>query len=90
MGLSAEELAGIDALLGAPDVDARAPAMIRQRFPRLSITRCDPSDMSAETPFREYERFDLYLVNGSGHCWRLTENLHEATGLVVVARRPVA
>ncbi len=90
MGLSAEELAGIDALLGAPDADAQAPARIRQRFPRLSITRCDPSDLGAETPFREYQRFDLYLVDGGGHCWRLTENPDEATGLVVVARRPVA
>ncbi len=90
MGLSAEELAGIDALLGAPGPDTQAPALIRQRFPRLSITRCDPSDLGGETPFREYERFDLYLVDGSSHCWRLTENPHEATGLVVVARRPVA
>ncbi len=90
MGLSAEELAGIDALLGSPDADANAVAAIRHQFPRLSITRCDPSDLGAETPFREYERFDLHLVDGSSHCWRLTENLDEATGLVVVARRPVA
>ncbi len=90
MGLSAEELAGIDALLGAADADAQAPARIRQRFPRLSITRCDPSDMGGEAPFREYKRFDLYLVDSSSHCWRLTENLDEATGLVVVGRRPVA
>ena len=90
MGMSAEDLAAIDALLGALDADGEAPARIRQRFPRLSITRCDPSDMGAEKPFREYERFDLYLVDGSSHCWRLTENMDEATGLVVVARRPVA
>lgn len=90
MGLSAEELAGIDALLGATDADALAVAAIRQRFPRLSITRCDPSDLNDETPFRDYERFDLYLVDGSSHCWRLTQNEAEATGLVVVALRPVA
>ncbi len=90
MGLSAEDLAGIDALLGAPDADAHAVSAIRRQFPRLSITRCDPSDMSDETPFREYPRFDLYLVDGGGHCWRLTEKLAEATGLVVVARRSVA
>ena len=87
MGLSAEELAGIDALLGGPDADAEAPVRLRQTFPRLSITRCDPSDLGAETPFREYERFDLYLVDGGSHCWRLTADPEEATGLVVVARR---
>ncbi len=90
MGLSADELAGIDALLGAPDADAQAVAAIRQRFPRLSLTRCDPSDLADEMPFRGYERFDLYLVDGGGHCWRLTQKPAEATGLVVVARRPVA
>ncbi len=90
MGLSAEELAGIDALLGAPDATAQALVSIRERYPKLSITQCSSSEVDTETPFREYQRFDLYLVDGSSHCWRLTQNLYEATGLVVVARRPVA
>ncbi len=90
MGLSAEDLAGIDALLGAPEADAQALASIRQVFPKLSITQCGSSEVDTETPFREYPRFDLYLVDGGGHCWRLTENPDEATGLVVVARRRVA
>jgi hypothetical protein len=42
--------------------------------------------VSAETPFREYARFDLHLVDGGSHCWRLTSDPAEATGLVVVAR----
>jgi hypothetical protein len=90
MALTAEDLAGIDALLGAADADARALAAIRERFPKLSITQCSRSEVDAETPFREFPRFDLYLVDGGGHCWRLTQNPAEASGLVVVARRPVA
>ena len=90
MALSAEDLAGIEALLGAPDANAQALARLRERFPKLSITECSSSEVDAETPFREYPRFDLYLVDGGGHCWRLTQNPGEATGLVVVARRPVA
>ena len=86
MGLNAEDLAGIDAVLGAPGAGAEAAASIRQRFPRLSVTRCDPSDLGGETPFREYERFDLYLVDGSSHCWQLTAKPEEATGLVIVQR----
>lgn len=89
MALNAEDLAIIEELLGAPDADAPAIAAIRQRFPKLSLTRCDPSDMDAETPFRQFARFDLHLVNGGGHCWRLTAAPEEATGLVVV-RRSVA
>ena len=90
MGLSAEQLAEIEALLEAPDANAKALGAIRERFPKLSITQCSASEVDAESPFRTYERFDLYLVDGSNHCWRLTENLDVATGLVVVARRAVA
>ncbi len=90
MGLSAEDLAGIDALLGASEATAQALACIRERFPKLSITQCSSSEVDTETPFREYRRFDLYLVDCSSHCWRLTQNPDEATGLVVVARRAVA
>ncbi len=90
MGLTSEDLAEIDALLGASGADAQALASIRERFPRLSLTQCSPSEVDAETAFREYARFDLYLVDGGGHCWRLTQNPAEATGLVVVARRSVA
>jgi hypothetical protein len=90
MALTAEDLAGIDALLGASDANAQALTSIRERFPKLSLTQCSRSEVDTETPFREYARFDLYLVDGGGHCWRLTQNPAEATGLVVVARRPVA
>ena len=88
MGLSTEDLAGIDAVLRASHAGSEAAASIRQRFPRLSVTRCDPSDLGGETPFREYERFDLYLVDGSSHCWQLTSKPEEATGLVIVPRPP--
>jgi hypothetical protein len=83
MGLSAENLAEIDALLAAPGVVAQALAKLRERFPGLSVTRVDASDLSLETPFRQYERFDLYLVDGSNHCWSLTDNPGNATGVAV-------
>jgi hypothetical protein len=90
MSLSSEDLAGIDALLGVADANAEALGSIKERFPKLSITQCSRSEVDTETPFKEYPRFDLHLVDGGGHCWRLTQNPAEATGLVVVARRPVA
>lgn len=84
MGLSANDLVQIEALLAAPGAQAQALALLRQSFPRLSLTRCDPSDLGDERPFRAFGRFELHLVDGTDHCWRLTSDPERATGLVVV------
>jgi hypothetical protein len=86
MALSVEDLAFIDVVLAPEDADASVFAAIRQRFPHLSFTRCDPQDVDSETPARRYSRWDLYLVDGSEHCWRLTADPARATGLVVAPR----
>jgi hypothetical protein len=83
MGLRAEDIAEIDTLLAAPGGAAQAFAMLRERFPGLSVTRVDASDLSLETPFRCYEGFDLYLVDGSNHCWTLTDSPGDATGVAI-------
>ena len=85
MSLSAEDIAEAGALLEASGTAADAVQKLRARFPGLSVTRVDASDLGMETPFRQYERFDLFLVDGSSHCWSLTENPEQATGLVVAA-----
>jgi len=87
MALSAGDLLEIDALLATPDADAGALETLRRRFPGLSLTRCEASDVDAERPFREYRRFNLYLVHAADHCWRLTSDPARATGLVVAPHR---
>lgn len=86
MGLTETDIAEIDALLGSPEADAGALALLRERFPKLSLTRADSSDLGMETPFRQYQMFDLYLVDGTSHCWSLTDKPDAATGLVIAAR----
>jgi hypothetical protein len=86
MALSAGDIVEIDALLGAADASPGTLAALRSRFPKLSLTRADPSDIGVETPFRKYKSFDLYLVDGSRHCWSLTNNPELTTGLVLVER----
>jgi hypothetical protein len=83
MGLSAGDIAEIDALLAAAGAAAQAFAKLRERFPGLSVTRVDASDLDLETPFRQYEGFDLYLVDGSNHCWSLTDSPGDATGVAI-------
>lgn len=87
MGLTADDILEIEGLLGAPEADAQMLVDLRSRFPKLSLTRCDASDMGIHVPFREFSRFSLYLVDGSDHCWRLTADPGHATGLVVVQHK---
>lgn len=63
-----------------------APGEFRRRFPGLSFTRCDAADLSEEPLFRRYARFDLYLVDGRSHCWRITSDPARATGVVIAGR----
>lgn len=86
MALTENDLAQLEALLGSAAVGENPLANFRQRFPGLSLTRCDASDMGGDKPFRTYPGFELYLVDGSNHCWRITGDPTIATGIVVAQR----
>jgi hypothetical protein len=85
MALGPNELLEIDQVLSAPDADARVVAQLRSRFPHLSWTRCDASDVT-ESPFRTYSRFDVHLVDRSDHCVQITADPSRATGIVLADR----
>jgi hypothetical protein len=85
--LNEDAMARIEAALSWQDADPSALAEFRRDFPALSLTRCAVSDLGVEQPFRQYQRFNLYLVDASEHCWRLTADPARATGLVV-AQKP--
>jgi hypothetical protein len=103
MAVSPDDLARIDTWLAPAQADdgrdaggratqgavaePPAPAEFRARFPGLTLTRCDVSDVGNEPPFREYPSFNLYLVDGADHCWKLTTEPARATGIVVARRR---
>ena len=89
MALGADELAAIDVLLAAESAgwDAGSSANFRRLFPGLSLTRCDASDMEAETPFRVYPGMSLFLVDASDHCWCLTSDPAQATGVVLARHK---
>jgi hypothetical protein len=85
MALDPDELKEIDGMLSAPDADARVVAQLRSRFPHLSWTRCDASDVT-ETPFRSYSRFEIHLLDRSDHCVGITADPERATGIVLAER----
>lgn len=87
MGLAAADIATLDALLGGDAADAAVLKSLREQLPGLSLTSCDASDIDQETPFRDYPRFSVYLIDGSAHCWKITDDPARATGLVVGRHR---
>jgi hypothetical protein len=88
MPLNDDAMVRIEAAIGRQDADSTALAGFRRDFPGLSLTRCDLSDLGVEEPFRQYPRFNLYLIDASEHCVHFTADPARATG-VVVAEKPL-
>ncbi len=86
-GLTAEKLGEIEALLADPSADASVFADFRQKFPGVSLTRCDASDVDVEHPYKEFPRFTLYLVSAINHCVSITRDPSVATGIIVVQNK---
>lgn len=85
MSLAADELQEIDRMLSAPEGGEAVVADLRRRFPHLSWTRCDASDVTEE-PFRVYQKFEIHLLDRSDHCVQITVDPERATGIVLAAR----
>lgn len=85
MAVSAEELTEIDRLLSTGDAEPSPLSELKRKFPHLSWTKCDASDV-IETPFRSYPQYDVHLLDGADHCVQVTAEPTRATG-VILARR---
>jgi hypothetical protein len=88
MTVNVDELREIDRMLSTPGEDAYTLAELRRRFPHLSWTRCDASDV-IEAPFRSYPVFDIHLLDSADHCSQITSDPARATG-IILARRSAA
>jgi hypothetical protein len=93
MGLS---LAGIDAITAEATqlyaAGTRREAIVKalkQRYQGLTVTGCLESDLSEE-PYREEPSYLLYLVDSHDHCWKMTREPANATGIVIAEREEAA
>lgn len=85
MAITNSDLARIESLLAVAN-SLDVVSSLRQIVPGMTLTRCDAADMRDEAPFRVCGAFNLYLVDSSAHCWRLTSDARAATGLVLAKR----
>ena len=86
MALSAEELTEIEQVLSALAADAPVIAEMRGRYPKLSWTRCDASDV-VEAPYKQTTLYDIHLLNSHDHCSQITSDPAQATGIILAKRK---
>lgn len=85
MALTDAQLERIEQFLLA-EVARFCVAAFRTEFPGVALTRCDAGDVQGEVPFRRQPEFDLYLLDTSEPCVRLTTDPKAATGIVLAER----
>lgn len=86
MAVSTEELTEIARILSSEEAAPSALLELRRKFPHLSWTKCDASDV-IEAPYRSYAHYDLHLLDAADHCVQVTTEPARATGLVLACRR---
>lgn len=63
-----------------------AAAALRERFAGLRVVVVDAFDMRTETPAAVGQRRQLYLGASDGHCWSVTTDAGQASGLFITER----
>jgi hypothetical protein len=87
MAITPENIEQIQAMLTASaTTTSERIATLRKTIPGLSITRCDASDVDAEKPWFETSDLDVYLLDTSDHCARITNAPQNATGLIIAVK----
>jgi hypothetical protein len=64
-------------------VDDAALSRLRQAYPGVHFTCCLDDDINHAEPALQGAGINLYLVDGRQHCLRLTDELENATGIVL-------
>lgn len=71
-------------------LNERTVGALREAFNEIHFTYCMDEDVGGgagvNDPVREADGFNLYLVDGRGHCMRFTTDPASATGLVLAEK----
>ena len=72
-------LAFVNAEGGQADVIAK----LRERWPGMHFTHCLEDELCLEQPVREGDTANVYVVDGSEHCMKITNDPQGATGILI-------
>lgn len=78
-----ERLDQVTRIIERAGLNDQTLSVLREAFTDLHLTYCMDEDIGVGQPIRQAEGFNLYLVDGRGHCMRFTTDLDAATGLVL-------
>lgn len=81
--LSAETLAAITADIEQLGVSESTLAHLRAKHQGLHFTYCLDDDVGVQNPAHQGAGYNIYLVDGRDHCLKFTDDLGDATGLVL-------
>jgi hypothetical protein len=86
MALEAHTLQEALAIAEAAASVREAAAALRARFTALRVVVVDGFDMRGEMPAAQGRHRQLHLGTSDGHCWAVTADAGQATGLFVSDR----
>jgi len=56
---------------------------LREALTDMHLTYCMDDDVGIREPVRRADGFNVYLVDGRGHCMQFTADMAAATGIVL-------
>lgn len=87
MALDVEALTQMKGMIGDLDDGEAVRRLLRESYPGFQFPLCSEDDIVDDLePVGETAAFLLYLLDGQGHCLRLTSDPDSATGVVLAAK----
>ena len=81
--LESDVIDQISKLVEEHGLDEDAVTSLRGKWPDIHFTYCSDDDVLGPQPVREFDTFNVYLVDGRDHCLKFTSDPASATGLVL-------
>jgi hypothetical protein len=81
--IAPERLDQVSLIVARAGLNDQTLTALREAFRDMHLTYCLDDDVGVGEPVRREKGFNLYLVDGRGHCMRLTTDLDAATGIVL-------
>mgnify|MGYP001815659010 CR=1 FL=1 len=81
--IAPERLDQVSLIVEKAGLSEQTLGALREAFGDMHLTYCMDEDIAVGKPVRRADGFNIYLVDGRGHCMLLTTDMEAATGIVL-------